>query len=273
MMDLTPIVVLIDTTQDEIQPQSSPESPGRSPSRGGSGIYTPDEDAFGLKLLQRILTESHLRSLSKLVVPILVLSSSTSSGIEVHTNAVISGPTNLLFSDRSIVRRCLDIGAADVLLSPFSLKSVLRLEAHAYRAYREAAKEQRALLEVRRGRKRSWVGVNEEKPFAYLREAMVSGLMGGICKLGTETEDRIGYAKVAVSHDRRADIAVAIGRWHFCAHDFNDDELIVAALTMFRHALSMPELERWRIPTGEYLVLPTSIVTPTSFLSFLNFLN
>ena len=41
-----------------------------------------------------------------------------------------------------------------------------------------------------------------------------------------------------------------VGRWHFCAHNFTDDELIVAATMMFNHALSMPELEPWRIPTG-----------------------
>ena len=33
----------------------------------------------------------------------------------------------------------------------------------------------------RSARKVSWVGVNEAKPYAYLREAMVSGLMNRIC--------------------------------------------------------------------------------------------
>jgi hypothetical protein len=55
---------------------------------------------------------------------------------------------------------------------------------HAYRAHKDASKEQRALLEIKRGRKRSWVGVDDQKPYAYLREAMVSGLMDGICKVG-----------------------------------------------------------------------------------------
>jgi hypothetical protein len=33
---------------------------------------------------------------------------------------------------------------------------------------------------IREERKRSWVGVEEEKPYAYLREQMVSSLMEGI---------------------------------------------------------------------------------------------
>lgn len=30
-------------------------------------------------------------------------------------------------------------------------------------------------------RKLSWVGVDEDTPYSFLREAMVSDLMGGIC--------------------------------------------------------------------------------------------
>ena len=39
----------------------------------------------------------------------------------------------------------------------------------------------------RSARKVSWVGVNEGKPYAYLREAMVSGLMNRICNPGGVT--------------------------------------------------------------------------------------
>jgi hypothetical protein len=105
-------------------------------------------------------------------------------------------------------------------------------------------------MEIRRGRKRSWVGVNEQKPFAYLREAMVSGLMNGICRLSPE-EDQITSSHIAVSTERQSAIAAAVGQWHFCAHSFTDDELLVAALVMFRHALSMDELEHWRLHTGK----------------------
>lgn len=59
----------------------------------------------------------------------------------------------------------------------------------------------------------------------------------------------------------------AVGTWEFSAHDFSDDELLHAAMLMLQHALIMPDLERWRIATGEasyipigpliYLFLPT----------------
>jgi hypothetical protein len=124
------------------------------------------------------------------------------------------------------------------------------LAVQAYRAHREAAREQQALLEVRRGRKLSWVGVHEEKPFSYLREAMVSGLMKGLCRRGHEYDDTIGGAKIAISQERRLAVASAVGDWHFSAHDFADDELLVGAMLMFKHALSMPALDKWRIPTG-----------------------
>jgi len=49
---------------------------------------------------------------------------------------------------------------------------------------------------------------------------------------------------------RRTLIVEAIGSWSFSAHQFSDDELLIAALTIFEHALMMPELENWRMSTG-----------------------
>ncbi|CRK32628.1 hypothetical protein BN1708_016121, partial [Verticillium longisporum] len=77
--------------------------------------------------------------------------------------------------------------------------------------------------------------------------------MKGICRLPTDDDDKIANVSIAVSTERQAAIATAIGSWHFCAHDFSDDELLLAAMVMFKHALSMPQLERWRIPAGDNL--------------------
>ncbi|XDG00717.1 hypothetical protein ABKA04_000332 [Annulohypoxylon sp. FPYF3050] len=165
--------------------------------------------------------------------------------------------TSKSLSSRALLRRCLDAGAVDVMASPMHIKTLTTLEVHAYRAHKKAAREQQAALEVSRGRKRSWVGVHEDQPYSYLREAMVSGLMKGICRLSTESDDRIGSVKVSVPSEHRSEIAEAVGRWHFCAHDFGDDALLIAAILMFKHAFTMPELEHWRIPTDQlttYLV-------------------
>lgn len=203
--------------------------------------------------MQRVITEAHLRNRSKLVVPISVISNSSSPGAEPDTSQTPPAPSppDPCVADPQLLMRCIDLGAADVIVSPINSKCMTSVMVQAYRAHKEAARERQALLEVRKGRKLSWFGVSEEKPFAYLREAMVSGLMKGLCRLGGDLDDRTSNFKITVSAERQAAIAEAIGHWHFCAHDFADDELIIAALIMFKHALSMPSMEKWRIPTGE----------------------
>lgn len=41
--------------------------------------------------------------------------------------------------------------------------------------------EEARFLAKKKNRKLSWVGVDEDTPYSYLRESMVSSLMGGIC--------------------------------------------------------------------------------------------
>lgn len=151
--------------------------------------------------------------------------------------------------DQRRTMRYLDTGAVDVLTSPLLHERLPSLAIHAYRAHKDASKEQRALLEMKRGRKRSWVGVDDQQPYAYLREAMVSGLMDGICQLGGDDEP-FAHIRISVALERREKIAVAVGSWHFSAHEYTDDELLHAALLMLQHALAMSELEKWRISTG-----------------------
>jgi hypothetical protein len=60
-------------------------------------------------------------------------------------------------------------------------------------------------------------------------------------------------SELNIACDRKAAVAQAVGTWEFSAHDFDSDELLYAALTMLQHALKMPELAKWRIPTGMLL--------------------
>lgn len=254
MMNTKPTLVLLDTPHDERLPATRNSSRSPSPrSQGAAEIHAPDEEVYGLNLLQKIITEAHLRNMSKLVVPVPIITYPQPTANNQMTDGAVepfTAPLGTLAANRQLVRRCLDLGAVDVIISPLSSKCITTLEICAYKAHRDASREQQTLLEVRRGRKRSWVGVNEQKPFAYLREAMVSGLMNGICRLSPE-EEQIAGAHIAVSSERQADIAAAVGHWHFNAHAFSDDELLVAAMVMFKHALDMPELEHWRIPAGK----------------------
>lgn len=293
MIELKPTIVLIDVPHDE-QRLASNSSRDPSPYSQGSDRASPEEcadvEAYGLRLLDRIVYETHSRNLSKLVVPIPVVTfpllqnpqpeddESSQKASEQHTDPEYldqSPDTARLPSNHSILRTCLDSGAVDIMASPLHSKTMTTLEVHAYRAHKEAAREQQAQLEITRGRKRSWVGVHDDKaPFSYLREAMVSGLMTGICKSGDEDIPGIGNVRVCVSADNRAEIAQAIGRWHFCAHDFSDDQLLVAASLMFKHAFSMPELEQWRLPTGEFFevsrFLPCRVCSAHAFSRSIN---
>ncbi|KAL8790029.1 MAG: hypothetical protein Q9195_006531 [Heterodermia aff. obscurata] len=171
------------------------------------GSYTEAselDEHEGTSLLRHISSEKVDSKLSKLVVPVAMVhhrkpvsstgprghsgrlirpssggldkpSKSKSSG---HHESAASGPKVL---EPPKMFKCLDAGAADVLPSPLSESRVSGLTLHAYRAHKEASKERAALLATKRNRKRSWVGFDDRRPYAYLREQMVSGLMTGIC--------------------------------------------------------------------------------------------
>lgn len=53
-----------------------------------------------------------------------------------------------------------------------------------------------------------------------------------------------------VSPDRMEVIRRSIGSWCFSAHDFTDEELVVCASLMLEHALQVPGVEEFRIPSG-----------------------
>lgn len=273
IVELIPTLVLIDIPYDDQLNERPPRdlrTPSPSSKQEIEGLhYEPEQaEAYGLSLLQWIASEIQYQSLSRLVVPVAVVA------VPEHTNFSMPGRgrTSLRSDDQMNftsfpstpkrkaglvtpldqrrTMRYLDTGAVDVLTSPLLHERLPSLAIHAYRAHKDASKEHRALLEMKRGRKRSWVGVDDQKPYAYLREAMVSGLMDGICKLGYDDEP-FSHIRISVSLDRRERIAAAIGSWQFSAHEFTDDELLHAALLMLQHALAMPELEKWRISTGK----------------------
>lgn len=75
-----------------------------------------------------------------------------------------------------------------MLTSPLSAERVQGLSVHAYRRFKEMSMEESSFLLEKRSRKLSWVGLDEDRPYAYLREVMVSGLMNGICNPETVGE-------------------------------------------------------------------------------------
>jgi hypothetical protein len=168
--DPTPTLVLIDIPHDE-------EQRLKRLSREASIFRRPtvddEADIYGIQLLTHITSEIHAKKLSKLIIPI----------------AIVNSSGNEPFSDTAHTTRLMrfmDAGAVDVLTCPLTQDKVQALAAHAYRVFKEVTKNDASFLSRNRSRKMSWVGVDEDKPYAYLRESMVSSLMNGICSPETD---------------------------------------------------------------------------------------
>jgi hypothetical protein len=264
-----PTIVLIDIPYDEERRLKRLSREPRTPSPTTARMVRTDtsepDDTYGMHLLTHISSEIASKNFNKLVIPIVVLSgldrnwsSNSLSSPNLHGSQILTDTVRLV--------RYLDAGAVDVLSSPISRTGVQGLAVHAYRVHKEVTREDASFLTTKRNRKLSWVGVSDAKPYAYLREAMVSGLMSGICNpemVGDSIDPRYvsfnigaislanGYSDLYIAEERESVIAQAVGTWAFSAHDFTDDELLHAALLMLKHALQMPELEPWGMTDGE----------------------
>ncbi|KAF2816458.1 HD-domain/PDEase-like protein [Mytilinidion resinicola] len=269
-----PTLVLIDVPYDEEQRQRRLSRDPRTASPTSTRTVNLDvnnlDDLYGMHLLVHISSEIQSRNVSKLVIPVVVLSgldrdwaSTNLPSPSVHGSQVLTDTVRLV--------RYLDAGAVDVLSSPLSKDHVQGLAVHAYRVHKEVSKEESGFLISRKNRKLSWVGVDDEKPYAYLREAMVSNLMSRICN-PEATRDSIDPKDFYMDPERKAYVAEAIGSWTFSAHEFTDDELLYGALLMLQHALQMPDLESWRMSEDDLLVfLMASRIAYNEFVLYHNF--
>ena len=250
-----PTILLIDVPYDEEQRRKRLSREPRTPSptsfrtRPKTNESLEVADIYGVPFLTHISAEINARNLSRMIVPVVVL-----SGFEREWAASASLPSpsvhgSQVLSDTFRLTRYLDNGAVDVLTSPMSRDAVQGLAVHAYRIYKEVSASEAAFMAQKRNRKLSWVGVDETKPYAYLREAMVSSLMERICNPGMAPE-QYDVSEAEISPDRKKVVAESIGAWEFSAHDFTDDELLHAALLMLQHALTMPEVEKFRMSEG-----------------------
>lgn len=182
-----PTFVIIDIPYDEEQRlkrlSREPRTP-RTPSPTSSRLIRMDttepDDIYAMHLLTHISSEISSRNFSKLVVPVVML-----TGLDHETTPTALPSPGLQVShpltDTVRLTRYLDAGAVDVLSSPLSKDRIHGLAIHAYRLQKEFAREEANFMTTKRNRKLSWVGVDDSKPYAYLREAMVSNLMTGIC--------------------------------------------------------------------------------------------
>jgi len=284
--DCTPIVAFFDVGSEKNHHirqrlqhlDSSSESPVPSPTLRRQITFSAESDeSYGLQLLSRIAADLQVEEGQKLIIPVAIVqpkrkdSEATIAGNHTSPGGFYARHAqSLRFEDTShtidsqIMLHCLDAGAVDVVQSPLDRATIMGLTVHCYRIYKAAKKEQAGFL-ARAGnrRKQSWVGVEEEeKPYAYLREAMVRKLLKGICEPETVIED-YQHRGLHVLEYRKAVIARQVGEWSFCGHDFSEDELVYAGYCMLDHALQLPELERWRMSQGNRHLssLPKALLT------------
>jgi 3',5'-cyclic-nucleotide phosphodiesterase len=149
------------------------------------------DECYGVQLLSRIASDLQVDEGVKLVIPVALVRmkrrDSTATPISSARNSVSGKDSHIssTFDDKPspidphMMLQCLDAGALDVVPSPLNNEKIMGLTVHAYRIYKTAKKQQSAFLAsaskfiaAARRRKQSWVGVEEEKPYAYLREAM-----------------------------------------------------------------------------------------------------
>ncbi|CAF9909236.1 MAG: 3',5'-cyclic-nucleotide phosphodiesterase [Alectoria fallacina] len=284
--NIQPVLVMLGTPADD-------GVEGRSGEISKEPSSSDLADCYGLALLRHISAEISTSSLSKLVVPVAMIynqgsehpasytfmsnrpSRPSSGGFPVFGSKsssprrVAGKPT---LSEHQQMLRCVDIGATEVLTSPLQRERLRGLTVHTYRAHKEALNERAKFLAQKRVRKRSWLGNNDNKPHAYLREAMVSGLMKGICNPDEELHP-IDLKKLPVLESRREEaLSRALGSWVFSGHDYSEDELIHAAFLMLQHALNIPELDKWRLSAVDLRTfLMASRAAYNGFVNYHNF--
>ncbi|PGH18617.1 hypothetical protein AJ79_00396 [Helicocarpus griseus UAMH5409] len=241
--------------------------------------FSAESDEFCVvDLLSAFSANMNLGDEPSLAVPIAVLRFEQSNvpdrnpdGSGAKGEEATSEGANDIFSLNSCVARCLDAGAVDVLTTPLDPLRIQSLSVLGYRTHKAAQKAQSKLRAGRRIRKQSWVGTNDQQPYAYLREAMVSKLMKRICSPEEEIED-FRIRDLRIPQDRKRCVEVEIGKWDFSAHGFSDDELLYAASMMLQHALKMPELESWRLSSDDlHAFLLATRAAYNSFVLYHNF--
>ncbi|KAJ5807826.1 hypothetical protein N7474_009095 [Penicillium riverlandense] len=209
------------------------------------------DEARGLSLLSGVSNDIQVQEYPNLVVPIAIL---RTAGSDAPGDLASVGESQVRSSFLTVehkqIARCLDAGAVDVLTTPLDRVRIQGLVVHAYRTRRAARKEMSRFLARKKLRKYSWVGVHDEEPYAYLREAMVSKLMKGICN-PEETIEEFQDRELNIEPSRKPIIKERVGSWKFSAHEFSEDELVFGACEMLQHALTMPGLEQWWLSPDE----------------------
>jgi 3',5'-cyclic-nucleotide phosphodiesterase len=143
------------------------EPPSPAPLRRGFTFSSRTEGSSDLRLLSGLSTDIDVQDAPNLVIPVAILRPpprDPTSADQQRQSTYVPQPLH--------ISRCLDAGAVDVIPGPLDKVRIQSLVVHAFRTRKTALKEQSRFLSRRKLRKHSWVGVHDEQPYSYLREAM-----------------------------------------------------------------------------------------------------
>lgn len=181
------------TSTNFLRPSSNPLHINK---RKEPRLSSPESgELYGMALLQQICAEISASKLSKLVIPIVMIPAIHNSihnangdrrSVSTRPQHMSSGGLNRISTPSNYretntpstmvtpqqVVHCMDAGALDVLLSPLQPNRLESLVTLGYRAHKETSRDRAAVLATARLRKRSWVGFEDKRPYAYLREEM-----------------------------------------------------------------------------------------------------
>lgn len=260
VVDLKPTLIVFETPcQEPISGRVPSRPPSAHSQLGIDDSENQEEELYGLALLRKIKSESVARGVSKLVLPVALVSFPQSAQSDGQNGAAKDMPgltngttmgTAMSATNKTMLQLSLHMGAADMIPSPIIKGSLNSLISHAFHAHQNAARERKAIMQASRGRRRSWIGIGDEGN-PPITQKMVSDLLTTVCEQ-SQRVDSIFRPVLSFPHHKRIEIKSAVFNWHFNAHKFTEhDDLILVALVIFEHALSMPELEKYRIPTDQ----------------------
>lgn len=258
---LVPTVVLIDAPEDD-EDKGDAQPP---PYTDGAG-EVDDWRIYGANLLRFITADIKEKGLASMVIPVVVrrMADDESSRIIQPTQSPRSPSSNTPQPpppERASIRvppeqkssiKYVDLGSVLVLSNPINNQTLPSLATHVYRVYNEYLQCGKTLSLPTNKRHRPWIGTEATttQSYPHLREVMVSDLSGKIT--GAIVEHPVDPVRLDLSNEREQAIIAAIASWDFSAHHFTEDELMHATMLMVEHALRIPGLEEFRIPTGMF---------------------
>ena len=195
--DHRPVLVVVGTSSEDVLENPLDTVEGDSP------ISSKGNHFSGTTLIRHLNAQISSSNLSKRIVPLAMLYDHDYDAVP-HNTLAKSGsrPSSGAFTQKSrkssttndkstsakqllaepqTLTKYIDIGAVEVLPSPLPTDRLTSLVSHAHRAHKESLTERGEQVRRRKARKLSWLGNNDERPYAYLREKMFVRISWQFC--------------------------------------------------------------------------------------------